>query len=130
MTWTPLLLTISILTVYVFHTYYLTTFKPRNLLPDEKGYTFSNVAAFIYLGRKDELTSVFYKFPHELSRFNYYMRHVLTRCLLFAGFVSTIMWVLINYTQLLEKITQCSNHLLNHYYRQRSYSISMAQKNV
>jgi hypothetical protein len=98
MTWTPLLLTISILTLYAIYTYYLTVFKPKTLLPDEKGYSFSNIVAYTYLGEKGEWTSLFYKLPKELSRFNYYMGYTLSKCLVFAGFVSTIMWLLINHS--------------------------------
>ena len=98
MTWTPLLLTISILTIYALYAYYLATFKPKDLLPKEKGFTFSNIIAYTYLGQKGEWTSVFYKVPKELSRFNQYMGQNLTKYLVFAGFVSTTMWLLINNT--------------------------------
>lgn len=98
MTWTPLLLTISILTIYALYAYYLAIFKHKNLLPKEKGFEFSNIIACAYLGQKDEWTSVFYKVPKELSRFNEYMEQNLTKYLLFAGFVSTTMWLLINNT--------------------------------
>ncbi len=98
MTWAPLLLTIGLLTLYVIYTYYLTLFKPKNLLPNEKGYSFSSIAAYLYLGQKEHWTALLYKLPNSFSRFNHYMGHVLTRCLVFVGFVSTIMWLLINYT--------------------------------
>jgi len=98
MTWTPLLLTVSILTIYALYAYYLATFKPKDLLPKEKGFTFSNIIAYTYLGQKGEWTSVFYKVPKELSRFNQYMGQNLTKYLVFAGFVSTTMWLLINNT--------------------------------
>ena len=97
-TWTPLLLTVSILTIYALYAYYLATFKPKDLLPKEKGFTFSNIIAYTYLGQKGEWTSVFYKVPKELSRFNQYMGQNLTKYLVFAGFVSTTMWLLINNT--------------------------------
>ncbi len=98
MTWTPLLLDLSILTIYALYAYYLATFKPKDLLPKEKGFTFSNIIAYTYLGQKGEWTSVFYKVPKELSRFNQYMGQNLTKYLVFAGFVSTTMWLLINNT--------------------------------
>ena len=98
MTWTPLLLTVSILTIYALYAYYLATFKPKDLLPKEKGFTFSNIIAYTYLGQKGEWTSVFYKVQTELSRFNQYMGQNLTKYLVFAGFVSTTMWLLINNT--------------------------------
>lgn len=99
MTWTPLLITISLLTVYAIYVFYLVSFKPKNLLPDEKGYSFSNIVAYLYLGLKEEWTSLFYKLPKDLSRFNHYMGHTLTQCLVYAGFVSTIMWLLIHHSE-------------------------------
>ena len=98
MTWTPLLITLALLTIYGIYTYYISVFKTQKLLPDEKGYTFSNVAAYTYLGYKDNWPAIFYKFPKDLSRFNHYMGHTLMRCLVFAGFVSTLMWLLIKYS--------------------------------
>ncbi len=99
LSWTPLLLILSLLTVYVIYTSYLATFKTRSLLPKQSGYTFSNIVAYTYHGQKENWTSIFYKFPKDLNRFNHYMGHVMTRCLVFAGLVSTIMWLLINYTE-------------------------------
>jgi hypothetical protein len=98
MTWTPLLITIGVLTIYFIYTYYITVFKPKDLLPNEKGYTFSEIVAFTYLGKRDNWTAIFYKLPTDLNRFNHWMGHTLTQGLVFAGFVSTMMWLLINYT--------------------------------
>jgi hypothetical protein len=98
MTWTPLLITVGLLTLYALYAFYNSTFKPINLLPTEKGYTFCNIVAFTYLGRKDEWTAIFYKYPKSLKRFNQYVGHTLTQCLVYAGIVSTLMWLLINYT--------------------------------
>ncbi len=96
MTWTPLLITLALLTSYAIYAYYISVFKPKNLFPTEKGYTFSQFAAFIYLGYKDNWTAVFYRYPNNINRFNQYMGHTLTQCLVYAGFVSTLMWLLIN----------------------------------
>ena len=98
MTWTPLLITLSVLTVYVIYAYYISVFKPKDLLPKEKGYTLSNIVAYTYLGRKDNWAAIFYKFPKDISRFNQFMGHTFTKCLVFVGWVTTIMWLLINYT--------------------------------
>lgn len=96
MTWTPLLITIGLLTLYLIYAYYISIFKPNNLLPKEKGYTFSEFITYAYLGHKDNWTAIFYKLPKDLNRFNHWMGHNLTRGLSFAGVVSTIMWLLIN----------------------------------
>jgi Kef-type K+ transport system membrane component KefB len=98
MTWTPLLITLGLLTIYLIYAYYISVFKPKDLLPTEKGYSFSEFVAFIYLGRKDNWTAIFYKLPKDLNRFNHWMGHFLTQGLVFAGLVSTIMWILINNT--------------------------------
>lgn len=103
MTWTPLLLTLSILTIYAIYAYYISVFRPKSLLPSDKGYTLSNIIAYTYLGTKDNWVATFYKFPKDISRLNHYMGHVLTKCLVFAGWVSTIMWLLINYTDYYKK---------------------------
>jgi Kef-type K+ transport system membrane component KefB len=96
MTWTPLLITLGLLTVYLIYAYYISVFKPKDLIPTEKGYSFSEFVAFTYLGRKDNWTAIFYKLPKDLNRFNHWMGHNLTQGLVFAGLVSTIMWLLIN----------------------------------
>lgn len=108
MTWTPLLITIGLLSIYLLYVYYISVFKPKDLFPSEKGYTFSEFIAFAYLGRKDNWTAIFYKFPNKLSRFNHWMGKNLTRCLAFAGFVSTIMWLLINNTDFYKAIHSVS----------------------
>lgn len=104
MTWTPLLMTLGLLTIYVIYSYYISVFKPMDLLPKEKGYSFTNVVAFIYLGYKAPWYAILYKLPKDFKRFNHYMGHLLTLCLVFAGFVSTIMWLLINYTDYYKSI--------------------------
>ena len=96
--WTPILSIIGLLSCYAIYAYYKATFQPKDLMPPEKGYTFSQFAAYLYLGRKDSWLAMFYKLPKEMIRFNQYMGAVLTKCLVFVGFVSTIMWLLINYT--------------------------------
>ena len=95
LTWIPLLITVGLLTFYVFYVYYLVCFKPFDLKPKEKGLSFSEFMVFIYLGRKDSWTGMLYKFPKDLNRFNHWMGSNLTSCIVYAGFVSTIMWLLI-----------------------------------
>lgn len=94
--WTTLLIILSVLTIYIIYAYYISVFRPMNLLPQEKGYSFGNFAAYLFLGKKDSWTAVLYKFPKDIKRLNTYMGHLLTKCLIYAGVVSTIMWLLIN----------------------------------
>lgn len=99
MTWLPFLTVISLIILYVIYAYYISLFKPINILPTEEGYTFSNVVAYIYLGYKAEWPAIFYRSPKKLSRVNYYFGHILPLCFIFIGIVSTIMWLLIKYTR-------------------------------
>lgn len=102
--WSPLLIIIGALTLYAIYAYYLSVFKPQNLLPTERGYTFGNIVAYTYLGRKDSWTAIFYKLPKSIGRLNQYMGHILSRGLVFAGVVSTTMWLLINHTNFYKEI--------------------------
>ncbi|MFM8490461.1 MAG: hypothetical protein ACKN9X_00775 [Candidatus Methylopumilus sp.] len=94
--WTILLIILGLLTIYVIYAYYISVFRPMNLLPTEKGYTFSNFVAYVYLGYKDNWASTLYKFPKDLKRANNYFGHLLSKGLVYAGVITTIMWLLIN----------------------------------
>ena len=98
MTWTPLLITLSLLIIYLIYAYYLSVFKSKNLLPAEKGYTFNEFITYTYLGYKADLIALLYKFPKDINRFHQWTGENLTACISFAGFVSTIMWLLINHS--------------------------------
>jgi Kef-type K+ transport system membrane component KefB len=98
MTWAPLLIVLGLLTVYVVYAFYLSTFKPTHLFPIQKGYTFKEFVTFTYLGQTDSWMALVYKFPKDLNRLNNWMGIVLTKGLVFAGGVSTMMWLFINYT--------------------------------
>lgn len=97
--WTTLLFILSLLTIYVIYAYYISLFRPMNLLPKEKGISFSHFVAFIYLGYKDHWTSTLYKFPKDSRRLNNYLGQIFTKFLVYAGIVSSLMWILINYTE-------------------------------
>ena len=98
MTWAPLLIVLGLLTVYVVYAFYLSTFKPTRIFPTQKGYTFKEFVTYTYLGRTDSWMALVYKFPKDLNRLNNWMGIVLTKGLVFAGGVSTAMWLFINYT--------------------------------
>ena len=98
MTWAPLLIVLGLLTVYVVYAFYVSTFKPTPLFPSQNGYTFKEFVTFTYLGRTDSWMALVYKFPKDLNRLNNWMGIVLTKGLVFAGGVSTAMWLFINYT--------------------------------
>ena len=94
--WTTLLIILSLLTFYTLFAYYVSLYRPMNLMPKEKGYSFGDFVAYVYLGQKDSWTSVLYKFPKSFRRATHYFGHILPKGLVFAGVVSTIMWLLIN----------------------------------
>ena len=100
--WSVLLIILSCLTAYALFAFYIRTYKPTNLLPEEEGYSFNHFVAFIFLGHKDHWFATLYKLPSSLTRFNTYMGEVLTKCLSNSGLVSTLMWILID---------------ISHYYR-------------
>ena len=99
MNWTPLLVTIGILTLYSIFCYFLVVFKPISLIPSKKGYSFSHFVAYLYLGKKESWPAIFYKFPKDIQRFNHYFGLMMSKFLVYAGIVSTVMWLLINYTE-------------------------------
>ena len=96
--WGPLLFIIIGVLLYTFYTLYINTFKKYDLLPAEKVLKFSEFMTYVYLGKKDKWFSILYKFPKDIKRLNYLMGYWLSRTLVFAGIISTIMWILINYT--------------------------------
>ncbi len=98
LSWTPLLIIIGLLTLYAIYAFYISQKENFNFLPAERGFSFMELAAFTYFGKKEHWTAMFYKLPRDIHRFNHYIGHLLTRGLVFAGIVSTIMWLLINYT--------------------------------
>jgi hypothetical protein len=102
--WTTLLVILSLLTIYSLYAYYISLYRPMNLTPKEEGYSFGDFVAFVYLGHKDSWTSVLYKFPRSFKRATHYLGHVLSKGLVFAGAVSTIMWLLINNTEFYKSI--------------------------
>ena len=102
--WTTLLTILGALTLYSIYAYWISTFKPINLLPRKKGLTFGDFVGSIYLGKEASWHVTLYKIPRDLVRFNNYMGHVLTKSLVFAGIVSTTMWLLINHSEFYRSI--------------------------
>lgn len=102
--WTPLLVVLGALVLYTIYAYYQSVFRPANLLPSSPGYSFSTLAGYLYLGKKESWIAMFYKLPDSLWRFNQYMGHTLTRCVVYAGVVSTFMWLLIKYTAFYKQV--------------------------
>ncbi len=101
---------IGLLTIYTCYTLYLISFKPIKLYPLEKGYSFSNFIAYMYFGKKSSWLSIIYKVtPIRNKRFHYTFGNIFVRYLVFAGIVSTVMWLLINNSEAYRVI---HNHLV------------------
>ena len=85
--WTPLLLTLVILSSYVIYAYYQATFKPyAEMLPKEQQLSFSDFVGYVYTGKKQSWTAMFYKLPNSMKRFNHVVGHLMAKSLAFAGF--------------------------------------------
>ncbi|MCK6641753.1 MAG: hypothetical protein L6Q81_16875 [Bacteroidia bacterium] len=97
LSWTPLLLIITALTLYVIVAYYFSVFRKKSLVPAETGMSFNHFFAFLYLGRKDHWSAIFYKFPKQQWRFHHYMGMMIAPALAYAGVISTLMWIGIKY---------------------------------
>lgn len=93
--WSLLLGIIGLLTLYVCFAYFKSVFQPISLEPKEKGLKFRQYAAFLYLGEPSHWSAILYKFPKDLKRLHQYFGAVLTPCLVYAGIISTAMWLLI-----------------------------------
>ena len=70
-----------------------------DLAPKENGFRFNEFATYLYLGRKEHWSAFLFKFPQEIKRFHQYMGHTLTPCLVYAGIISTAMWLLIHHAE-------------------------------
>lgn len=95
LSWSPLLLILGLLMVFVIYGYYLSVFKPIQLDPEEKGLTFMEYCTYRYLGKKANWSALLFQFPTTKARFSRVMGELLAPCLAYAGVVSTIMWLLI-----------------------------------
>jgi hypothetical protein len=96
--WTLLLGILGALTLYVCFAFYRSTYHPLDLEPKEKGLTFASFAAYLYLGKPTHWTAMLYRFPKEIKRLHHYFGSFLTPCLVYAGIISTVMWLLIHYS--------------------------------
>lgn len=98
MGWTPLLITIGLLTLGTLYAYHRALFSSHSIEPSIKGLSFKEYATYTYLGYTDQWTAFLYKFPKSLKRFTHYMGHYFVPALSFAGIVSTLMWLGIKHT--------------------------------
>jgi hypothetical protein len=97
--WTTLIIVLGAITLYTLYVYYKQLFHPMNLLPKEKQKSFGDFVTFLYLGRSEHWSALLYKFPNDWKRFNAYMGEWLPPYLVYAGVVSTLMWLGIHYSE-------------------------------
>jgi len=97
LSWGPLLLVVTTLTLYAVYALAVRTYQPMELHPDEKDFTFSEFIGYVYLGKRAPWTTLFYRFPSSIHRFNTWMGYVMSSCLVYAGILSTLMWLLIQH---------------------------------
>ncbi len=95
--WSPLLLIIASLTAYVIYAFYQYSFNTKNLAPQQKGLSFIDYSVYLYLGEVKHWSVFLYQIPKEKWRLHQYFGAVLAPCLVYAGILSTIMWLLIQY---------------------------------
>ena len=84
-----------LLTTYTLYALYVNTYKKIDILPKEKELSFEKFTSLVYLGYKARWVDLLYKLPNNLSRFNYVFGHIFSRSLLWAGLITTVMWILI-----------------------------------
>ncbi len=96
--WTLLLSILGVLTLYICFAFYRSTYYQLDLEPKEKGLTFPSYSAYLYLGESTHWTAMLYRFPKEIKRLHHYFGTFLTPCLVYAGIISTVMWLLIHYS--------------------------------
>ena len=87
-----------IVTLYILYALYISYYRRINLFPGRKGMTFREFIPYAYLGYKDKWRALLWKIPGSFSRFNSFFGPILAWSLLWAGVVTTFMWLLINKT--------------------------------
>ncbi|MEY4659956.1 MAG: hypothetical protein RJB36_1722 [Bacteroidota bacterium] len=106
--WTTIIVILSIVFIYVMYAFTIRTFRPMDLFPKEENLSFSNFVSFVYLGKKTHWTSILVKYPKDLRRLNQVLGELSSKFLVFAGLISTLMWILIHYSATYRSIHQAS----------------------
>lgn len=96
--WGPLLLVVGGGSLYIIYAFYISSSRDFDLFPKESNYRFSEFSTYLYLGKRKHWLATFYQLPNNLERFHHYMGNVASSALAFLGVVSTIMWLLLKYS--------------------------------
>jgi len=74
----------------------VSSFSSYNIYPDTPGLHYKEFITFIYLGYKGKWTELFYKTPDSFTRFIIIFGPIPAYSLVWAGMITTTMWLLIN----------------------------------
>ena len=96
--WSGLLLIIGCMLLYVVYALYINTYRKVNLFPAQKHLSFGQFMVASLYGPGESWTAFLYKFPADRRKLHYVLGYILSRGLLWAGVVTTIMWLFINHT--------------------------------
>lgn len=96
--WLPLIIIVCVLTTYIIYAYYISLFEKYKLYPAKKHYSFSRFIGYMQTGKNIKWTGLFYTSPSDIKRVHHNFGPILAMCLSYAGIISTIMWLMINYT--------------------------------
>ena len=96
--WSGFLLVIGCLLLYVVYALYINTYKQVNLFPAQKHLSFGQFVIQSLYGPEGSWTAFLYKFPADKKKLHYVFGYILSYGLLWAGIVTTTMWLLINHT--------------------------------
>lgn len=82
--------------IYTIYALFISIYSKLDIVPKEKGLSFKEFTTSLYLGYKDNWIAIFYKFPKEQERYNIIWGSILSWTFVWAGFLTTTMWLLIN----------------------------------
>ena len=99
MSWLPILLLLGAVCAYVMFAYHKALFGSYRIFPKEKGYSLSQFAGYLATGQKSPWWSMFIRFPRIRAHVHAYFGFSLVIALSVAGVVSTVMWLLIWYSE-------------------------------
>ena len=96
--WSWLLLIIGCVLLYVGYALYINMYKQVNLFPTQKHLPFGQFVVQTLYGPGARWTAFLYKLPADKQKMHSVFGHILSYGLLWAGLVTTVMWLLINHT--------------------------------
>lgn len=96
--WTPLLAVVGGLTLFTVYAHWKRAFQTEDIYPKSGEYSLLQFNTYLYRGRNEHWSTMLYKPPGSWKRFVQYWGMFATPGLIWAGVISTIMWLLINNT--------------------------------